>query len=62
MARDDELIELINRIKSLHGELTRLGVKPEYVNFRRLNAAELETEYEAVAEQLARRKKFTGAE
>lgn len=53
--------ELITQIKSLHDELRRLDVKPEYINFKRLTLEGLQAEFEAVSEQVKTRKRFLGA-
>ena len=54
--------ELINEIKALNTELLKLGVRPEYINFRRLSFEDLEMEFDAVGEQLKTRKRFLGVE
>ncbi len=52
--------QIITEIKRLHDELRRLEVKPEYINFKRLNLEQLETELDAVSGQLETRKRFLG--
>lgn len=54
--------ELINKIKNLYAELRKLEVFPKAINFGKASDAQLETELEAVGEQLIRRKKFLGVE
>lgn len=50
--------EIIEKIRGVQDELFALGVKREYINFRRLSDDDLLDELEAVSDQLKQRKKF----
>jgi len=58
MAPADARAELIAEIKAVQSELAELGVKREYINFRRLKDDDLKQELDAVREQLKTRKRF----
>lgn len=58
MNRNSEAI--INEIRRVYEDLRRLGVKPEYVDLRRLSNEQLTDEFEAVSDQLKTRKRFLG--
>lgn len=49
---------MIAQIRAMQDELARLGVRREYINFRRLKDEELAEEFDAVFDQLKQRKKF----
>lgn len=54
--------ELILQIRHLQDELVNLGVRREYINFRRLKTEDLEAELDAFSDQLKQRKKFLEVE
>ena len=49
---------MIAQIRRLQDELAALGVRREYINFRRLSDERLAEELDAFSDQLAQRKKF----
>lgn len=52
--------ELISAIVAVYDELRELKVIPQQINLKRASLEQLESELEAVADQLAQRKRFLG--